>query len=142
MAETCPACRRATRTVLTRAHVRLAIDPEPSGRGNVVVEQLPSGDIRARILTGTDPEAPGDTVVAYTQHRATCPATAADTRPLCRSCDLPMGRPGNAGDAEVIRSEKWIEHAHCDTPAAAARARYALEQARVRHVQTELPEAS
>lgn len=148
--EPCIACRRPLRYVLTRSGLRFPVDPEPSTDGTVVIETAADGKIVGRILTGSSPEAPGDTVVAYTQHRHTCPHSpdrrSDDTRPLCRSCTLPMGRPGNVGDAALVAAERWTEHPHCDTPAAAARARHAAQRARERAtppVQTELlPEAS
>jgi|SRR5688572_21282524 len=72
MADSCPACRRPVRVTLTRGGLRLLLDPEPSDEGTVVIERLGDGAIRGRVLTGDSPEAPGDTVVAYTQHRHTC----------------------------------------------------------------------
>lgn len=144
--ESCPACRRRVRVTLTRGHLRLLLDPTPSPNGTVVIEQLGDGTIRGRILTGDSPDAPGDTVVAYVQHRHSCPHSPdrkdGDDRPRCRSCRQPMGRLGNAGDAALIRAEQWREHPHCDSPAAAARARYAARRRAPAAIQTELPEAS
>jgi hypothetical protein len=138
MAETCPACRRPTRTVLTRLGLRLALDPTPSEHGTVVIEQLRDGAVRGRVIAGHDPDAPGDTVLAYRRHSC----SAVDARPLCRACELPMGRLGNAGDAELVRREKWTSHPHCCPAAAAERARWAARRARAAGVQGELQEAS
>jgi hypothetical protein len=138
MADSCPACGKPTRVTLTRGDLRLLLDPTPSDEGTVVIERHGDGAIRGRILTGDSPEAPGDTVVAYCRHRCNQP----DTRPSCRACELPMGRIGNAGDAELVRAERWIDHPHCDLPAAAARARHAARQAAPAAVQDQLPEAS
>ncbi len=138
MAETCPACRRPTRTVLTRAGLRLALDPTPSEHGTVTVETLPGGDIRGRVIAGHDTDAPGDTVTAYRRHSC----SAADARAVCRACELPMGREGNAGDAELVRREGWTSHPHCCPAAAAERARWAARRARAVGVQGELRGAS
>jgi len=138
MADSCPACRRTVRVTLTRGGLRLLLDPDASDEGTVVIERLGDGTIRGRVLTGDSPDAPGDTITAYRRHRCDQP----DTRPLCRACVQPMGRLGNAGDAELVRAERWVEHPHCDTPAAAARARHAARQPAAGAVQDQLPEAS
>jgi hypothetical protein len=92
----------------------MPLDVDPSPDGNVVLEQV-AGSVRARVLTGDELPAQGD---SYVPHHRTCPA-AADfrrrkhvTTARCQVCRDPL-------DPTLARRGGWYGrwHATCAPPA-------------------------
>lgn len=89
----CPRCDAEIRWTVTLAGARLAIDPTSHPDGVVIPVTTPAGEIRSRVLTGS--ELPAQTT-AYRPHERTCPKgrdrarREAARRPTCPWCQQPM----------------------------------------------------
>lgn len=115
MADTCSACDTPVVNAVTLGGLVRQLIPDPAG--NHIIETLPDGARRARVLMGTEMPA---TVPAYRMHE--CPAVT-PPGPPCNVCGLPM-------DRELARLERWDCHPACDTTEARDAVRRAIPRTR------------
>jgi len=91
----CPRCDAEIRWTVTLAGARVAVDPHAHPDGVIVPVTTPAGEVRSRILTGSELPA---LVPAYRPHERTCPKgrdrarRAAATVARCAWCGQPMDR--------------------------------------------------
>jgi hypothetical protein len=111
--DSCTACGKPIRWVITTGGKRLPLDVDPVADGNVVPVVI-EGQRRARVLTGTELPAQEQ---AWQSHHRSCPHAAdfrrrkGATTSRCRSCRQPMD--------PWLTTHGWHYHVNCAPPTGA-----------------------